>query len=152
MAHEGGHTLGLSSERRRQLLPSILFTMDGVAGVIGGVPSLLFSHRIANAVGMPHHLVQNFLLVFTSYGVVVLLGLGGRRATGNNEHIPRWLTAVALVVNAAFLGTVGFSLSYFDQNLTGPGRWLLRGMLGMGTVVTTGLVYATAEHYRVKQD
>jgi hypothetical protein len=117
--------------------------------------------------------VQGFLLVYTAYGAAVVLGLRGvewkrsrsssssSRSSGSDndkkrkkmELVPRWLTALAIGANLAFTAVMSFSLWYFDQDLTAVGRWSLRGVLGIGSVVSSGILWAVAEHYgREKQD
>ena len=142
MSHKNSHTLG----HRRHLLPSLLYTVDGVAGLAFGIPSLLFSHYLSSLVGLPQTLVHKFLLVYTCYGGLVLWGL--RRPSGDGERVPPWLTTTALGINAAFLGAVGYVMEGFKREVTPEGWWILRGMLGMGACVTGGIVWTAGEHYR----
>lgn len=175
MAQKGwSNTLGLSSfpqqpqqQRYQLVLPTLLFYIDGLPHIFSGPVCILFSRQAAELMGLPERLVQGFLLVYTAYGAAVVLGLRGvdwkrtssssssssRSSGSDNDNkkkkklVPRWLTALAIGANLAFTAFMSFSLWYFDRDLTAVGRWSLRGLLGIGSVVSSVISWAVAKHY-----
>ena len=128
-----------TATRRPVTLRRLLRSVDGWPHVAIGPILLVFSARLADAVGVSRTGLLVFLVVFTLYGVVVLLG-------SRAAEVPRWLAAVAVVVNVAYVGVVALSLVVSD--LTTPGAVLHAVLVLNGLGVTAVLLRLSAAQFR----
>ncbi len=112
-------------------LERLLRQVDGWPHVLFGPVLLIFSGRIAKALGVHEGALVAFVLAFTLYGVVVVLGV--RRG-----GVPRWLAALAIGMNGLFVMAVATSLAVSD--VTTFGTVLHAALILNGVAVTAMLI------------
>lgn len=118
-------------------LPGLLRYVDGWPHLLLGPVLLAFAGPLAEATGVGVRPLIAFLVAFTAYGVVVLVGL-------RDPSVPRWLATEALAANVAFLVVVSISMLLSDLTTLG---WWVHGLALLSGAGTTVMLLRESRRY-----